>query len=304
MKLYNYILTLVAAITISATAQEQNDPIYITHDRGQHWESAGTGLPKGSYISAWTLHHNKVIVSIKSHGVYTSVDKLKSWGPINTGLPKDAKVDALLSKGEMLLAGTYYHGIFVSYNGGDSWQPANKGLGSLTVRSFYADERVILAGTNDGVYYSYDNGQSWHPTIHNVQINAFTYFRGIVFAATNEGIYQSRDGGLHWAASGTNHGAASSIAADGEKIVFTRYGGKSYVSSDLGATWLDAYPFFDQYTFRITRQSVPILIGPWRNALNIYYYQQLTGSDGLPNIPFTHLLETPYGVLTAVGGGC
>jgi hypothetical protein len=232
------------------------------------------------------------------------VDKLKSWEPINTGLPKDVKIDALLSKGELLLAGTYQYGIYISYNGGDSWQPANRGLSNMTVRSFYTDQKVILAGTNDGIFYSYDNGQSWQPTIHNVQINAFTYFKGIVFAATNAGIYQSRDGGIHWTVSGMNQGAASAIAGDGDKIIFTRHGGKSYVSSDLGATWLDAYSFFDSYTFRITPKSIPILSAPWRNALNIYYYQQRTGSDGLPDIPFTHVLETPYGVLTAGGGGC
>ncbi|MFD1001823.1 hypothetical protein ACFQ21_21035 [Ohtaekwangia kribbensis] len=303
MKIYHYILMLIA-IGIPAIAHEQNDPIYITRDRGQHWEPAGTGLPKGTYVNAWTMHQHKVIVSIASHGVYTSVDKLKSWEPINIGLPKGAKVDALLSKDELLLAGTHQHGIYISYNGGDSWQSASKGLGDMTVRSFYTDQRVILAGTNDGVYFSYDNGQSWQPTIRKLQINAFTYFQGIVFAATNAGIYQSRDGGVHWTVSGMNHGAASSITGDGDKVVFTQYGGKSYVSSDLGATWLDAYPFFDLYTFRITPKSIPILIAPWRNALNIYYYQQLTGSDGLPDAPFTQLLETPYGVLTAVGGGC
>lgn len=303
MKIYSYIIMLVA-IAIPAIGQEQNDPIYVTRDRGQHWEPAGTGLPKGTFINAWTVHHHKVIVSIQSHGIYTSVDKLKHWEPVNTGLPKDVKVNALLSKGELLLAGTHEHGIYMSYNGGDSWHPSVKGLGSRTIRSFYTDQTVILAGTNDGVYYSYDNGRSWQATIHNVQVNAFTSFRGILFAATNAGIYQSRDGGVHWTASGVNHGAASSIAADGDKIVFTKFGGKSYVSSDQGATWLDAYPFFDLYTFRITPQSIPILIAPWRNALDIYYYQQLTGSDGLPHIPFTQLLETPYGILTAAAGGC
>ena len=303
MKIYCYILLLLAATT-TAIAQDQNYPVYVTRDRGQHWQPAGTGLPTGARINAWTMHHDKVIVSVESRGIYISEDKLKSWAPANTGLPKDIKVDALLSKGEMLLAGTYQHGIYISYNRGDSWQPANKGLGSMTVRSFYTDQMVILAGTNDGVYYSYDNGQSWQSSVHNLQVNAFTALHGILFAATNAGIYQSRNGGVQWTASGTNLGAASSITADGDKIVFTRNGGKSYVSSDLGTTWLDAYPFFDQYTFRITPKSIPILIAPWRNALDIYYYKQLTGSAGLPDIPFAKLLETPYGTLTAAGGGC
>ena len=303
MKLYCYIFLLIA-LTIRATAQDQNYPIYVTHDRGQHWEPAGTGLPKGARINAWTMHHTKVIVSIESHGIYVSENKLKNWELVNSGLPKDVKVDALMSKGELLLAGTYRHGIYISYNGGDSWQPASKGLGNMTVRSFHTEQNVILAGTNDGIYFSYDNGQSWEPTIHNVQINAFTSLRGILFAATNAGIYQSRDGGVHWTISGMDHGASSSITADGNKVVFTLYGGKTYVSSDLGATWLDAYPFFDQYTFRITPKSIRILLAPWRHVLDVYYYRQLTGADGLPDISFSHLLETPYGTLTAAGGGC
>jgi photosystem II stability/assembly factor-like uncharacterized protein len=300
----SYWILLLAVITINAAAQDSNYPIYVTRDRGQHWEPAGTGLPKDARINAWTVHRHKVIVSIGSQGIYTSVDKLKSWEPINTGLPKNVKIDALLSKGDLLLAGTHQHGIYVSYNGGDSWQPSSKGLTNMTVRSFYADQHYIMAGTNDGVYLSTDNGMTWKPTMRNVQINAFTSLRGIVFAASSAGIYQSRDGGTHWAASGMNHGASSSITADGDKVVFTLYGGKTYVSSDLGSTWLDAYSFFDPYTFRITPKSIPILIAPWREVLNIYYYQQMTGSNGLPDMSFTHLLETPYGTLTAAGGGC
>jgi photosystem II stability/assembly factor-like uncharacterized protein len=304
MKVYYHILLLLA-IVIPATAQANNHPIYITRDRGQHWEPAGTGLPADANINAWTVHHTKVIVSIKSHGIYISDDKLKSWAPANIGLPKNVKIDALLSMGELLLAGTFQHGIYISYNGGDSWLPASKGLGSMTVRCFYTNRNFVMAGTNDGVYYSYDKGQSWKPAFHNVQINEFTSLQGILFAATNAGIYQSRDGGLSWTTAGTNHGASSSITADGDKVVFTLNGGRTYVSSDMGATWLDAYPFFDQYTFRITPKSTRILIAPWRNALDIYYYLQLTGSNGLPdNVPFTRLLETPYGTLTAMGGGC
>lgn len=303
MKIYCYILLLLA-VTANTIAQDQSYPIYITRDRGQHWEPAGTGLPTDARINAWTMHHYKVIASIQSHGIYISEDKLKSWHPGSIGLPKDVKVDALLSKGELLLAGTYGHGIYISHNGGDSWQPASKGLGNMTVRSFYTDQRVILAGTNDGIYYSYDNGQSWQPTVRNLQINAFTSLNGVLFAATNSGIYQSRNGGVKWTASGADHRAASSITADGDKVVFTQYGGRSYISSDMGATWLDAHPFFDQYTFRITPKSIPMLVAPWRNALDIYYYKQLTGSDGLPDIPFAKLLETPYGTITAAGGGC
>lgn len=303
MKLYRLlILTLSTALPAQA---QVNHAMYITHDRGQHWEPAGTGLPANAAINAWTVHHTKVIASIASHGLYISSDKLKSWDPITIGFPKNVKVDALLSMGELLLAGTHQHGIYISYNDGDSWQPASKGLGNMTVRCFYNTGSAILAGTNDGVYYSFDKGQSWKPTFHNVQINDFASLQGTLFAATNYGIYQSRNGGLSWATSGMNHVASSSITADGDKVVFTLYGEKTYVSSDLGATWLDAYPFFDQYTFRITRKSARILIAPWRNVLNIYYYQQLTGSDGLPdNVPFTQLLETPYGTLAATGGGC
>lgn len=304
MKIY-YCISLLLAVVIPARTQVNSHTIYITRDRGQHWEPAGTGLPSDAGINAWTMHRTKVIAGIGSHGIYVSSDKLKSWEPANYGLPKDVKVNALLSMGELLMAGTFQHGIYISYNGGDSWQPANKGLGNLTVRCFYNNKNFVMAGTNDGVYYSHDNGQSWKPTSHNLQINEFTSLQGVLFAATNAGIYQSRDGGLNWTTSGMNRSASSSITADGNKIVFTLHGEKTYVSSDLGATWLDAYPFFDQYTFRITPKSSRILIAPWRNVLNIYYYQQLTGSDGLPDDkPFTRLLETPYGILTAAGGGC
>ena len=304
MKIYRLLILTISA-ALPAQAQIENHAMYITHDRGQHWEPAGAALPANAAVNAWTVHHNKVIVSLASHGMYTSVDKLKSWEPITVGLPKDAKVNTLLSMGELLLAGTFQYGIYTSYNDGDSWQPASKGLGNMTVRSFYNTGSVILAGTNDGVYYSFDKGQSWRPAFHNVQVNDFTALQGILFAATNSGIYQSRDGGLSWTTSGMNNVASSSIAADGDKVVFTLYGGKTYISSDLGTTWLDAHPFFDKYTFRITQKSIRILSAPWRNVLNIYFYQQLTGSDGLPdNVPFTKLLETPYGTLVATGGGC
>jgi photosystem II stability/assembly factor-like uncharacterized protein len=297
MKLY-FSLLIYSVCVIQALAQVDAEKIYVSHDQGDSWKPIHTGLPEDVAINNWTMHRDAVVIATDAHGIFISDDKFKSWHAANFGLPQHVKIDALISFDNILLAGTSQNGIYMSYNDGDSWQTCNIGLKNMTVRCFYIFNNTLFAGTNDGIYYSYDKGRSWTASMRSVQINAFTALNKTLFVATRLGAYRSDDNGRNWTASGSN-GAMASIGADGDNLVAILYQGQSFVSTDRGAVWLDTKSFFYQYTFRLTPSSTKLLISNWRRTLRLPYYQQLTGPQGLPNVPFNLLLDTPYGILTA-----
>ncbi|HEY9045317.1 MAG TPA: hypothetical protein VIN08_05455 [Ohtaekwangia sp.] len=300
MKLY---ILLLSTILLASKAKEPTESnIYISRDYGQHWDAIGAGLPTDAYINAWTVHQSTIVAGTESNGIYISYDGAKNWQRSSKGLPMDIKVNALISHGNILLAGTYRNGIYISHNGGNTWQPSSKGIGTFSIRSFHIHNNILFAGTDDGVYASTDQGISWQPVLRGYQINAFTSDNGNILTASNVGIFRSADSGKSWTLQ-SGMGAFATLATDSDKLVAVMYDGRAYVSSDHGILWLHNEPFFDKYTFKLTPSGSTFPAAPWRDSLPTYYYQKLSGRHGLPNKNFSLLLNTPYGLLTTIGGG-
>lgn len=144
-------------------------------------------------------------------------------------------------------------GLFSSINGGRGWSPGgNAPLPLLTVvapSSRFAEDHLLLAGTQTGCYRSTDAGQTWRQTLSGGRIFAMAVVSGAdgaesVFVGTQQdGILRSDDGGRTWA--GANPGLLdltilalafspdavrdhTGFAATTSGLYRTRNGGKSW----------------------------------------------------------------------------
>jgi photosystem II stability/assembly factor-like uncharacterized protein len=109
-----------------------------------------------------------------------------------------------------VFAGTYLGGIYKSTDGGVSWTTVSTTTAITTVLALaaspnYAQDRTVLAGTENGVYKSTDGGDSWRWVGPSCPVYALSFSPDYakdqtVYAGTYGcGVFESRNGGESWA---------------------------------------------------------------------------------------------------------
>ncbi len=306
-----YILVLIGFMHFSLIAQNdsvqtQNDAgkIFLSHDSGENWSRSDNGLPANAIINALALADDIVVAATEEQGIYISADGLKSWQASNNGLPKRPRVSSLTYHQGLLFAGTFRDGIFVSSDKGRTWKSTSADIKNESVYCFHSSENAVLAGTEQGIYRSDDNGNSWKQVSSGNQINSFSSKGSILYAATGHGILRSENS-IDWETV-WNKAQVMSIAQN-ENEMIAMSNGPVYLAADRdGKNWVSLHPFFDRYTFRLTPSSDRLFIAPWKKTLRALNKNEYFHGRGLPEkVALSHLLETPYGLIVAIGfTGC
>lgn len=304
-----YILAIFSLVQISLYAQNDSvfvrneGKIFVSHDLGDNWTRIDNGFPDDAFVNALALADNVVVAATQQHGIYISTDGLKTWVPAKAGLTRREPVNALIYHNGLLFAGTDLDGILVSADNGRTWRASNGGIRMQPIRSFYSQGNTLLAGAQYGIYRSADNGKSWTLVTEGNQVHSFTSQGSVLYAATSRGILRSENG-IDWITV-SNLATVISICQNEHELIAMSDGPVFLAASD-GKNWFRLHPAFDRYTFRLTPSSDRLFISPWKKTLralkdNKYFYGR-----GLPEkVPFSRLLETPYGVVVAVGfTGC
>lgn len=302
MKICTLIFT--GLIHFSLLAQNDAGRIFVSNDLGENWSRSDNGFPTETKINALALADHIIVAATEDNGIYISSDGLKSWYSSNNGLSKTEKVNALIYHQGLLFAGTYRNGIFVSNDNGHTWKSANNGVIVTSIRCFYSSGNTLLAGTDDGIYRSDDHGHSWIQVSRGDQINSFTSRGPIVLAASNHGILRSennKDWTTVW-----NKTAVQTITENDRELIAMSAGQTYLAAGNDGIYWVRIHPFLDRYTFRLTPKSERLFIAPWKKTLKALNKNEFFLGRGLPdNTPFSLLLETPYGIVAAIGfTGC
>jgi ligand-binding sensor domain-containing protein len=303
------IILLIAVICNSVCGQPSNDrgPVYITVDRGVNWARADIGLPTDAAINAWATRDGVVIAGTEKHGVFISSDRMTSWYAASTGLPRNARIMSVVFANNLIFVGTHLHGLFYSDNRGNSWQPSSKGLTNSNIRVLYHLDGIIFAGTDKGLYVSNDAGMSWKLLLNGLQINSMTSQRHELFVATNEGVLRTVDLGRNWQWI-YSLGAIFTLTSDATDIYMLDFFGKVYKAAKENYVWIKADIFMPfHYTFRIAPNGRQFFTSDWSRALrDINGTKEVFLANGIPEDAFIgRLLDTPFGVLAAVGSdGC
>lgn len=88
--------------------------IYITHDFGQHWRKAVSGIPDGDYVHVVRPdpRRNGLLYAGTEEGVFVSFDDGHSWQSLQLNLPTSSVRDLRVHAGD-LIVGTHGRGIWI-----------------------------------------------------------------------------------------------------------------------------------------------------------------------------------------------
>jgi len=118
------------------------------------------------------------------------------------------------------------HGVYASTetDTGITWVPTNNGLTDTIVKTLYATNGILLAGTQDnGIFRSTDKGASWsscETDLSGKPVLAFAAYGTVAFAGTEDGVLYSTDSGVTWNNSGTEFNkSVQSLLVDGEYLL-------------------------------------------------------------------------------------
>jgi hypothetical protein len=304
-----YILVLLGFMHFNLIAQNDSvqtlnpGKIFLSHDLGENWSRSDNGFPPDATVNALALADDIVVAATEQHGIYISTDGLKSWLQADKGVGNREKVNALIYHRGFVFAGTDRNGIFISNDNGKTWKTSNAGITIQPIRSFYSLGNTLLAGADQGIYRSEDNGKSWTLVYRGNQINSFTSKGSVLYAATSRGILRSENS-VDWI-SVWNKATVIAIAENDHELI-AMSDGPVFLAANDGKNWITLHPFFDRYTFRLTPKSDRLFISPWKNTLKALQRNEYFHGRGLPEkTPLSRLLETPYGVVVAIGfTGC
>lgn len=226
-----------------------------------------------------------------------------------------------ITGGLIILAGLFLGSFCLAANLGDTWIKTGNLDGATTVYCLaQASDGSIYAGTYpDGdVYKSIDDGLTWANTanldsatgVHSLMIDA----NGAIYAGTSpySDLFKSTDSGTSWLKIKTFNG--SNIfkiiqTTDGKIFVATDKNGNVYVSSDLGASFVDTGDLGgaeNVYTI-IQTQSGSLYAGTYPDG-RVFRSSDLGGSWSRTGVLtgasyVDSLLETAAGVLYAGARG-
>jgi hypothetical protein len=194
-----------------------------------------------------------IYAGTRAHAILRSADNGLTWNRL-TALPATGKIVSLATgrtsaTRTALFAGTEAGELWNSVDGGESWSPV--GMGALVSRTgraavyaalspAFAQDGLMLAGTNAGLFLSRDRGDSWRP----VSFGAFVGESFVVeqiefppdFVQSREALVRIRGKGLYKfniAANGRTSGAVNiggSLIKEG--IQFTEFHSSPNIAQD------------------------------------------------------------------------
>lgn len=208
---------IVHALAVTGTgtwlAGTRGRGIWRSHDEGQNWQVAASGLPD-SDVHCLAIDEDGTVHAGTGNGIACSDDDGMTW-VVGAEALAGNRIFAILSLGGgRILAGSYAQ--LWRYSDG-AWRPTDPGLTPDEAWTVFWDGERVLAGAKIGVLESTDEGASWHPTGESSVVFDFARLRdGTLLAGGDLGVLRVDD----WSRVGHLERRAFSIAGlDGDGLL-------------------------------------------------------------------------------------
>lgn len=137
-------------------------------DRGAHWVSADSGLPRGDAraVASNPIAPAILIAGTGSSGVFKSTNRGDGWSALQaptTGAVTDVAFNTV--NPAVLYVATLERGVFKSGDGGGTFSPSSSGLSDLRITGLAIDPTrpgTLYASGPSGVFQSTDAGGTWN----------------------------------------------------------------------------------------------------------------------------------------------
>jgi hypothetical protein len=164
-----------------AFAGTMEDGIFLSYDRGEHWEAWNIGLLDHHVlciaISPAFACDRKVFVGTES-GIMCSTNAGHFWREVTFSAEAapvlSLAISSAFTQDGTIVAGTAEHGLFVSNDGGQHWQTNHmrgdeNAINAVLLDPQFPEQPQLLALLDDTPHISRDGGQSWAACIDNGQ---------------------------------------------------------------------------------------------------------------------------------------
>lgn len=232
--------------------------VYRSDDAGQHWVTAGNGLPAGG-VNLLAMGPDGVLYAATAQGVFRLAEGGSAWTSATGGMGA-SRVSLLWADpqvGGTLYAAQSGGGLYRSGDGGSNWHQLATDPGSAAMTamggSSGAGNRLYLGTAGTGLAWSSDGGSTFgqvqapesQPQVVLDIASDAADAQTLYLASGGQGVLVSRDGGGHWqlANNGLSGNAGLEVLClarhptrSGEVYAGTR--GGVYVSRDFGDSWV------------------------------------------------------------------
>ncbi len=281
--------------------------IYLSTDGGSSWRPYAKGIPPRATVVAFHIMEKTIYTITNDNRIYSIKEGLENWLPVDNDLPANIDINAIISMGEVFILGTSGDGIFISSNNCRNWQNPARSFFSTPIRSLFAVNNTLLAGTDIGIYKSTDYGRTWSHTYKGGQVNGFTEVNDKIYAALVNGGALSVDAGSNWRYIYRPH-TLHDISDDGESIYAMTLGAGLMKTKNDGLTWElvnKGLGTYNLYTFEIKNINSKLFAAQWYGI-----YSSNDGGknwaivkDGLPDsTAFTTLEVFGSNLIAGIGG--
>ena len=187
--------------------------MFVSHDRGETWESINAGLDDRFILCVSTDRNGTVYAGTVRGGVFRTLEDGNTWEPVKAGL-RAVEVKALLAGHGTMYAGTG-NGVYRFDEAARHWVVVATGLEQTLVTSLVmTDDLHVFAGTAGRGVYRIDTATpgavQWNKVddqlVDPKEYLPQTYIRVMalspnqhMYAGTFDGgVYRSRDAGKTW----------------------------------------------------------------------------------------------------------
>jgi photosystem II stability/assembly factor-like uncharacterized protein len=238
-----------AAIACSADANKlfaavNGGGIYCSTNAGSNWTATAAPSLHWTAITS-SADGSKLSATVSGGGVYTSTNRGGTWFTNNVPNLNWTSI-ASTPDGSVLDAVVYTSTIYRSTNSGVNWTTTIAPVADIVSVATSSDGSRIMAGNNVGrLLVSTNAGTSWAfiNSLGGYISSLKTTPDGanlLAIAGNGRGVFSSKNAGQTWVLNSlpaNSSWLASTISADGTKMVVVAQKGLLYSSIDSGVTW-------------------------------------------------------------------
>jgi photosystem II stability/assembly factor-like uncharacterized protein len=219
-----------------------NQRIHISPDGGETFPNQDFifNLPN---TTTWAHVVNHTLMFCGGSGVtYRSTDGGETWLELTLS-PNFPTIGRVVFRDDQrgILIQNWFNNIFVTQDGGATWEERPRP--NLSQSIYFAGERLVQSGVDDGIYYSDDLGLNWKLIFEpfpSDNINDVSFYKNLGIVVGDEGFFAvSHDGGYHFEIGEPfiNQRLMAANVLNDSIIIARTFGGWVYRSTDSGQTW-------------------------------------------------------------------
>ena len=241
--------SIVAIDTSNLLASTSNGRVFLTVDKGEHWNEVSSSLFVGMNILKLQKTGKRIFVLTEKNGLFKTDNLGQTWVEFNALSTKNTLASNTITynstSGELLVANT--NGLFVLKNASATANPNYTSLPisfSSKINKLSSSGNAWFVATNNGIYASLTSQINWVQFglggLNDTCVNIIPFYTKFIASTSGNGLYLLNSAGSEWTSCNTGLNNIQTIAFTlrGENTIAVASAKGVYVSMDNGNSYV------------------------------------------------------------------